>query len=213
MERPAGLNPKIAGGIIILFHLVGIIGLALPAARPVFLKLVPYHLMLMFVVLLLSNNVINQKYLLFVFLIYVLGFGLEWIGVHRNWIFGEYAYGETLGIKLWGIPLAIGINWFMLVYATGVTMQYTRIKNTWVRIFLGAATLVLLDLLIEPVAIKFGYWHWVNHVIPLKNYIGWFAAGVFILGVFEYFNFGRQSRVAMLFLGVQFMFFGLLNLF
>lgn len=213
MERPTGLNLKIAAGIIILFHIVGLIGLAVPATRPLFLKIVPFHLLLMLIVLFFSHNLINEKYLGFMLSIYLLGFVLEWIGVHKNWIFGNYAYGSTLGVKFFDIPLTIGINWFILIYAAGVTMQRSRILSKSARIILGAIVLVLLDLLIEPVAIKFDYWHWANNTIPLKNYLGWFMASVLMLWIFEVFNFSKQSRVAPVLLGIQFIFFGILNLF
>ncbi len=213
MERPTGLNPKIAAGIIILFHIVGFIGLAVPAIRPLFLKIVPFHLLLMLGMIFFSHKLINEKFLSFVLLIYMLSFVAEWIGIHKSWIFGDYAYGHTLGIKLLDIPLTIGINWFMLVYATGVTMNRSRIKSKWARIFLGALVLVMLDLFIEPMAIKFDYWHWAAQIIPVKNYIGWFLAGGLMLWIFEAFDFRKQSWVGPLLLGVQFVFFGLLNLF
>ena len=212
MERPTGLNPKIAAGIIILFHIVGLVGLAVPAIQPIFLKIVPFHLILMLVVLFLTHNPINEKFISFMALIYILGFAVEWVGVHKSWIFGHYAYDNTLGVKVSAIPLTIGINWFMLIYATGITMARSRIKSKWARIILGAAMLVALDLLIEPVAIMFNYWHWYSNTIPLKNYFGWFAASGLMLWLFEEFKFKNQSWVAPLFLGIQFVFFGFLNL-
>jgi len=213
MERPSGLNAKLAGGIIILFHVVGLVGLLLPALRPLFLQIVPFHLLLMLLVIFFSHNLIDEKYLGFIVITYVLGFTAEWIGVHKGWLFGNYAYGKTLGTKLLDIPLTIGVNWFLLIYAVGVTMKLSRIRSQWARIILGALMLVWLDLLIEPVAIRFDYWHWANNVIPFKNYVGWFIVSGLMLWIFEQFNFRKQSWVAPLLLLVQFVFFGILNVF
>jgi putative membrane protein len=213
MERPSGLNAKLAGGIIILFHVVGFVGLILPALRPLFLQIVPFHLLLMLLVIFFSHNLIDEKYLSFILIIYVLGFTAEWIGVHKGWLFGNYSYGKTLGTMLFDIPLTIGVNWFLLIYAVGVTMKLSRIRSQWARIILGALMLVWLDLLIEPVAIRFDYWHWANNVIPFKNYVGWFVVSGLMLWVFEQFKFRKQSWVAPLLLLVQFVFFGILNVF
>lgn len=211
MERPSGLNAKVAGTIIILFHVVGLVGLLLPAIRPLFLQIVPFHLLLMLVLVFFSHNLIDEKYLGFILIIYVLGFIAEWIGVHKGWLFGDYGYGKTLGTKLLDIPLTIGVNWFLLIYAVGITMKLSRIRSQWARIILGALILVWLDLLIEPVAIRFNYWHWANNVIPFKNYVGWFIVSGLMLWIFEQFKFRKQSWVAPLLLLVQFIFFGILN--
>jgi putative membrane protein len=208
-----GISKKsiILTSIVILFNLVGLVGFAIPALQPVFLKLVPWHLLLMGIVVLLSHERFNEKFLLFFLLTYVITFFAEWAGVHSNWFFGDYSYGRTLGVRLWDIPLIMGINWFLLIYCAGVVMPYSRIKNTVARIIIGALLLVLLDVLIEPIAIKFDYWHWGNNIIPLKNYIGWFGLSVVMLFVFEKFDFPKQSMVAPVLLLMQFVFFGALH--
>jgi putative membrane protein len=62
-------------------------------------------------------------------------------------------------------------------------------------------------MLIEPVAVQLDYWHWANDIIPLKNYYCWFFISAFILLIFERFRFKKQSLVAPVFLGMQFVFF------
>ncbi len=140
------------------------------------------------------------------------GFTIEWIGVHKHWVFGNYAYGKTLGFKLDQIPLMIGVNWFLLIYATGILLQKVPVKEAWIKVFTGAVLLVFLDLLIEPVAIRFNYWYWFSAIIPLKNYAGWLLVSMFFLTVFQRFNFKQQTWVAPVLLLVQFVFFVVLNL-
>jgi putative membrane protein len=213
MERPQNLNisSKTAVIIIILFHAVGFIGFFIKAAQPLFLQLVPWHLMLMFVVIVLAHNSRNNKFALFALIIFLFGFIAEWIGVHTSLLFGNYNYGKTLGLKLFDIPLMIGVNWFLLVYAVGVTMQRSRLKSAFFRVITGAVTLVLLDALIEPVAIRFDYWQWQPSIIPMKNYICWFGVGAALLAVFELFKFKKQSLAGPVLLITEFVFFGLLN--
>jgi putative membrane protein len=220
MEGPSGLKLKpheltqreqnLLILVIILFHLVGLIGFAIPAVQPFFIKLVPWHILLMLVVILCSHRPMEGKFILFTLLIIISGLVLEWMGVHKNWIFGDYSYGQALGVQLDAIPITIGVNWFLLVYSAGVLMQLSRIRSAIMRIITGAIILVLLDLLIEPVAQHFNYWHWTNGIIPLKNYLGWFIVSVVMLFVFEQFKFKKQSIVAVVLLAVQFVFFAVL---
>ncbi|MDT3404188.1 carotenoid biosynthesis protein [Mucilaginibacter terrae] len=215
MERSQGIvlkNTRIPIIIIILFHVVGLVGFLVPPLTPYFLKLVPFHLLLMLAVVLINHYRPDEKFWLFALLIFAGGYTAEWIGVHKHWIFGDYTYGKTLGVKVADIPLMIGVNWLMLVYATGVLMQRSRLKSTIARIITGAIVLVALDLLIEPVAIKFDYWSWTNGHPPLKNYVGWFGVSALFLSVFELFKFKPQTIVAPVLLIVQFVFFGVLQL-
>jgi putative membrane protein len=214
MERPQNLNvtPRAAITIIILFHVVGLVGLSIPVSRALFLQIVPFHLLLMLAVFILSHHKFNSRFGIFILIIFWFGFIAEWIGVHKGWLFGNYTYGKTLGLKLFDIPLMIGVNWFLLVYAIGVTMQRIRLKSAFFRVITGAAVLVLLDLLIESVAIKFDYWQWNDGIIPLKNYICWFLISAGMLYVFELFSFKKQSIVAPVLLITEFVFFGVLNL-
>ncbi|WP_461448976.1 carotenoid biosynthesis protein [Mucilaginibacter sp.] len=196
--------------IIVLFHIVGLIGFAIPALQPFFMKLVPWHILLMLIVILYSHRPVEGKFIAFALLIFSSGIILEWIGVHKNWVFGNYTYGNTLGLKLDAIPLIIGVNWFLLVYSTGVLMQRARIRSLLFRVITGAVILVLLDLLIEPVAQHYDYWQWANNIIPLKNYAGWFVVSAALLFLFELFKFKRQGIVAPVLLTVQFVFFAVM---
>ncbi|MGI4021329.1 MAG: carotenoid biosynthesis protein [Janthinobacterium lividum] len=197
--------------LVILFHLVGLIGFLIPFLRPLFLQIVPFHLLLMLFLVLINHQERNLKFASFIGIIMALGFAAEWIGVHKQWLFGHYAYGATLGFKVDEIPLMIGINWFLLIYATGVLTQKLPIKTAWTKILSGAVLLVLLDLLIEPVAIRFDYWHWFSTEIPLKNYVCWLLMSVFLLTIFQQFNFKNQNWVAPVLLLIQFVFFAVLN--
>ncbi|HTK19264.1 MAG TPA: carotenoid biosynthesis protein [Mucilaginibacter sp.] len=198
--------------IILIFHTVGLVGLILPFTRSIFLTIVPFHLLLMLAVLVLNHKPIDAGFISFVFVIFILGFTAEWIGIHKHFLFGNYNYGNTLGLKTSGVPLIIGCNWFMLIYSTGVLTGRSRLRSFLFRSLTGAFLLVLLDALIEPVAIRFGYWYWANAVIPLKNYICWFGVSFLMLLLFEAFRFKQQSIVSIVFLLSQFAFFGLLCL-
>jgi putative membrane protein len=215
MEGSPGMimsKTRISIIVIILFHVVGLVGFFLPSLTPIFLRLVPFHLLLMLVVLIVNHYRPEEKFWGFALIIFLGGIIAEWIGVHKHWLFGNYNYGQTLGTKVFDIPLMIGVNWFMLVYGIGVLMERSRLRSRLARILTGALLLVVLDLLIEPVAIKFDYWSWADNAIPLKNYLCWFGVSAVFLYVFELFKFKQQSIVAPVLILVQFVFFALLQL-
>jgi bisanhydrobacterioruberin hydratase len=197
--------------LIITFNIVGLIGFCIPATQHIFTLLVPWHLLLMGVFLALSHDRLDKRFLLFFILIYAATFAAEWLGVNTRLLFGNYYYGHTMGVKLWNIPLIMGVTWFLLIYSAGVVMQWSRLKNMLLRVITGSVILVLLDMLIEQIAMRFDYWHWVGGIVPVGNYAGWFGVSVVMLLVFELFRFKKQGLVAVVLLGMQFVFFGVLN--
>lgn len=218
MERPQGMTgilkkPPVLIGIIILFHVVGYIGFTLPATRDLFQDIVPFHLLLMLGIVIFSHRQVDNHFWSFYLIIYFAGYIAEWIGVHTGALFGYYAYGSTLGVKVLNIPLMIGVNWFLLVYSTGVLMQRSGLNNRLLRVIYGAVMLVVLDALIEPVAIRFDYWHWRFEAVPVYNYVCWFFVSLFMLYVFENFNFKKQSWVGPALLITQLIFFAALNIY
>ena len=210
MEREKNIRKRNAIILVIVFHLIGFIGLLAPLTRARFLEFVPYHLLIMTIIVLSTYRGDLKPLLRFMLPVVIGGFAIELIGVHTGLFFGDYQYGSTLGPKVAGVPLIIGVNWFLLVYCMGVFMQRGRIKGRWPRIIVGAVGLALLDVLIEPIADRLNYWHWADNDIPYRNYICWFILSGLFLFVFERFNFRRQSIVAEVVLIMQFVLFAAL---
>jgi putative membrane protein len=112
-------------------------------------------------------------------IVYSIGMIVELIGVNTSLLFGNYHYGENLGIKIIGVPLLIGINWVVLTFLTAsISKRY--ISNKWLAILTGSILMVGLDFFIEPIAPIFDFWHWAEGDAPLRNFIDWFIVS-FIL--------------------------------
>jgi putative membrane protein len=198
--------------LIILFHTIGLIGFSNELFAETFKSLVPFHLLLMLVMVLWNNESWNKHFWMFTLLVFTLSFLVEMIGTNTGLIFGEYNYGYTLGWKIWNTPLMIGVNWFLLVYGAGCALSYFKIKNWVLNTTIAASILVLLDSLIEPIAMKFDYWQWADNTIPAQNYIAWWGLSFIFLLIFSKLHFNKQNFVAAILLPVQFLFFILLNL-
>lgn len=190
--------------ILLVLHVVGTAGFALYPAF--FLKLVPFHLFT--IALLLYLGVFNNfKSLLVIFLVSFLGWVVEVVGVKTGLVFGDYSYGETLGYKVLAVPLSIGLNWGALLYATYVLLADLKL-NFWVKIFTGALIVVFLDYFIEPVAIQLDFWTWNDIDIPVQNYVAWFVLSSLLLIVLFKSKIKKVPKsLAFSFLIIQLLFF------
>jgi putative membrane protein len=124
---------------------VGLYGFLTPALELLFIKLVPYHLLLMLGLMLVTVNDRSLGLIKFTVGVYLAGFFIEVIGVNTGQIFGDYIYGTALGIKLWATPLLIGVNWLILVYSTGVFLETFNFKSKWLFSAFGAGILLGID--------------------------------------------------------------------
>jgi putative membrane protein len=141
-----------------------------------------------------------------------LGYGVEVAGVHTGMVFGEYSYGKTLGFKIADVPLVMGLNWLTLIYSAGVIFNRLN-APVIVKSALGGLVLMILDLFIEPIAIRYDYWSWESISVPLQNYLAWFVISFLFLMVFFSLKFKKENKLALLYLSVQFFFFVGLNYF
>lgn len=202
---------QIAPALLILFHAVGVAGLLSPY-KDLVLQLTPINLILSTVLLLSLQVEYNRSFWIFCFIIFLSGFFLEVAGIHTGVIFGNYQYGKALGIQFLNVPLVMGFNWLMLIYSAGVIFEPLK-TNKFIKSLLGAGLLVSLDLLLEPVAMKYDFWMWSNGVIPFQNYVAWFIAAFLMLLFFYNLNFSKNNRLALLLYIIQFVFFSILNIF
>jgi putative membrane protein len=220
---------EIATAIAILFHSIGLIGL-LFFDRSFFLAATPFNLLLSFALLIWTQTEKNIYFFLFLVACLIVGIVVEVIGVNTGFLFGDYAYGKVLGPGIKGVPLLIGVNWFLIVYCCGISIHTLLMKairriaadsgkspmalKALSVIIDGATLAVFFDWLMEPVAVKLGYWVWNGDgTIPMFNYICWFVISLMLLMVFHFAKFNKQNKFAVNLLLIQLMFFLLLRTF
>jgi putative membrane protein len=111
------------------------------------------------------------------FVVYLIGMGVELVGVNTGLLFGSYEYGENLGFKVLGVPILIGVNWVVLTFLTA-SVSRRFISNKWLAVFCGAALMMLLDIFIEPIAPIFDFWSWELGFAPIRNFVDWFIVSL-----------------------------------
>jgi bisanhydrobacterioruberin hydratase len=190
-----------------IFYLVGVLGLSFPETRPLFIRLVPFALILGFSgVLLFHEAKWDLKTLAAFVLVYISGFVIESVGVNTGLIFGEYIYGKTLGYQIFETPLIIGMNWLFLVYVSSSLTERLN-SGRFISFLLPPVLMVIYDMVLEQVAPDLGMWNWKNEVIPLQNYIAWFVVAFIFVLVFRFLNIKTTNKIAPLIFILQFLFF------
>lgn len=191
--------------VIAVFHAIGFYVFI---QQPEWIALTPYTIILCAVLVFLSELRLKTA-LGILFFVGVGGFLAEWIGTSTGYLFGDYYYGETLGAQVLKVPLIIALNWYAIVLASASLFVTIKLP-LWAKSFLSGLAAMLLDLVLEPVAIRFGFWFW-NSDIPLYNYICWF----FLASGFAWFYLKsneKQNSTAFFLYFIWMVFFGALNL-
>ena len=202
----------IALAVLVIFHMVGFWGLQFSGYPEKYQALTPLNLLLTVALLFCFHKDWDKTFIVFIITVIVAGYLAELIGIHTGLLFGDYVYGNALGIKLWQVPLIIGLNWLLLVYVTGQIAGYVG-GSIWIKSFIGAQLMVLLDLFLEPVAGKFDFWHWEGTVIPMSNYLGWFGLSFLLQYYYHRIPVYKQNPLSVYVYMVQLFFFVCLYMF
>ena len=159
---------------LVAIYAVGLVGLWQPATQDIFVRLIPINFLVTLGFMLYYQKHWNIRIIAFCLFVFVATFAIEAVGVQTGRVFGVFKYGKTLGPKLWNTPLVIGVLWLILIYSVGVMLKSLKFHSL-LKAAIGAGMLVMLDVLIEPVAVKFGMWGFDKNRVPLLNYIAWFV--------------------------------------
>ncbi|MFA5172817.1 MAG: carotenoid biosynthesis protein [Candidatus Paceibacterota bacterium] len=90
----------------------------------------------------------------------------------------NYGYSSDFLVQMFGVPLAIGCGWAVIIYCAMLLSDQYNIP-WFFRPFLDALTALVLDLSMDIVAIRLGFWHWVIPLneewfgVPYENLAGW----------------------------------------
>jgi putative membrane protein len=220
---------NIATSLAILFHVSGLLGILCTPYKDWFIQNTPLNLCLMTVLLVWVQPAKGFSFFLFFLIAFAIGIGTEIIGVNTERLFGSYQYGNILGPKFKAVPWLIGLNWFVVVFCSACVMQEIhewtkrKMQNTGTEMPKTVATLSLIldgallatffDWIMEPVAMKLGFWQWKNGEIPFYNYTCWFAISLLLLLLLQRMRFHKANHFAVHLFIIQLLFFMALRTF
>jgi len=170
--------------LLFIFYSIGIIGVYLPEFKIQVVALTPLSLLITAFLLLWGNGKYNSKLISAACIAFLLGYAVEVLGVASGVLFGEYQYGQTLGWKLIDVPVIMGVNWLILSFSSlGIIGRLT--SNSYLKVIMASLIMVVLDVLIEPIAIKLDFWIWTDVNVPVQNYIMWFFSALIINSIIQ----------------------------
>jgi putative membrane protein len=201
------INNRFQFSLMLLFviYAVGIVSVLTGHADDL-MKLTFFNLLFATALLLFNAEEIGKTYLGWFLIVALAGYLVELLGIETGWVFGEYQYGSGLGLKLFDVPFIIGINWAVLVFASAAIVNEFLIPG-WLKAALAATIMVLYDVLLEPVAVRFDFWNWNGGAIPMQNYIAWWIIAFLMLLGITYFTKNLKNRIALYIIAVQAIFF------
>ncbi|HNW51781.1 MAG TPA: carotenoid biosynthesis protein [Prolixibacteraceae bacterium] len=206
-------RPQEVRKFLVIFYIVGTLGMILPWSFPLFVWLTPLALLVNFVVLsFFHQSAINRRMIGCFVAIFLLSFVVEAMGVATGKVFGGYEYGRGLGPKLFHTPLMIGLNWLFLVYTTASVVEGWKLPNL-LKVVVASLGMLLYDLVMEQVAPAIDLWHWKGEVVPLQNYCVWFILALFFHSLLKIFRIRMENPMARMIFGCQFLFFLTLYIF
>lgn len=204
------LIQKYSNLLLILIYAGGVLGFNIPALHQTFLTLVPWSLLFSLAILLINHTSWKPAFVIWLFLVFIYGYLVEWIGVYTGRLFGTYHYGASLGWKVDGIPLLIGVNWLILSYCT-YDLSGRIFRASLLRIFSASLLMVLLDFLIEPVAIWLDFWQWKDNQVPMQNYLGWLLISMLLFTLTELAGLSWKNKSSPMLYLCLLIFFSALN--
>ena len=112
-------------------------------------------------------------------------YAIEYVGATTGLPYGEFSYVVSLGPMLFGtIPYALPLFFIPLVvnsYLLTVLLLGERANRAVIRLPVVAATVVAIDLVLDPAAVALGFWTFSDGVfygVPAINYAGWVLSAV-----------------------------------
>lgn len=150
---------------------------------------------------------------------YALAWTSEFASIHWGFPYGDYYYlHDTMGKELWvlGVPFMDSLSYVFLSYCSYsmaifllspvlfknwnvYVLETHSIRRSFKTLILGAFLFVLLDIIIDPVALQGYRWflgqiygyrhHGVYFGIPMSNFHGWLIMGFVLVGALQRLDF------------------------
>ena len=98
--------------------------------------------------------------------------------IGNTYIAHTYYYSQLFLVKVMNVPLAIGLGWAVIIYCSMLLSDQYNIPWRF-RPAMDALVAVMIDISIDAIAIRLGFWHWSIPLtqewygVPFENLVGW----------------------------------------
>jgi putative membrane protein len=140
----------------------------------------------------MRQNIGTTKTLLILATALIIGYIVEYLGVHQGVAFSPYEYTGFLGPQIYEIPILIPFSWFVAAttawLAARLVIGFKRHTSPLLLTVTASLFAVVYDLPIEYMAMHvWKSWEWAESGpllgVPSTNYVGWFIVAFLIFGL------------------------------
>jgi len=128
---------------------------------------------------------------------------METAALATGFPYGSFIYSDLLGTKLFGLtPLTVSLAWTPLVLAAyaishcGQSTTHIGQFEKFVRRVAAVLLLIAFDLVIDPGAVRIGFWRYEGggdfYGVPWSNFAGWLLSGFVAMVILELFLILRK---------------------
>lgn len=106
---------------------------------------------------------------------------LETFAIITGFPYGHFGYSDLLGYRLFGYaPWTVFFAWTPLIVAAWALAE-RLFGSGWFTVPFAAVITVVFDLVLDPGAVKLGFWRYESggefYGVPLSNFLGWYISG------------------------------------
>ncbi|WP_411966978.1 bisanhydrobacterioruberin hydratase [Haloferax sp. YSSS75] len=135
-------------------------------------------------------------------------YAIEYTGITTGWPYGWFTYGVDLGPTVAGVPIGLPVFFIPLVmnaYLLCLLLLGDRARNTAVRLVVVIATVLAMDVVLDPGAVALGFWEYYRlgegailfYGVPLSNYAGWVISATIAVVLLDW-GFDREALLTRL---------------
>ncbi|NNE98826.1 MAG: isopentenyl-diphosphate Delta-isomerase [Pyrinomonadaceae bacterium] len=115
---------------------------------------------------------------------------IETVAISTGFPYGHFSYSEMLGYRLFGkTPWTVMLAWTPLILAAFVIAE-KLLSSLWLKIVAIALLLTAFDLVLDPGAVKLGFWEFSDggwyYAVPWSNFAGWVFSGLIGAGILHF---------------------------
>ena len=149
---------------------------------------------------------VDRKAAVGLLLLALYAYSIEYVGTTTGLPYGAFEYGVDLGPMLFDkVPFGLPVFFFPLVvnaYLLMLLLLGDRAESTLVRLPAVIATVLLMDLVLDPGAVALGFWTydlaaapldvWPYdgggnfYAVPWSNYLGWMLSATVAVGTLDW---------------------------
>lgn len=127
--------------------------------------------------------------------------------IGNTYLAHTYSYSTSFLVNLAHVPVAIGLSWAVIIYC--VMLMSDQYNVPWYfRPFTDALSAVLLDMTMDIVAIRLGFWTWTIPLnsewygVPFENLVGWILVVLAFSFIIRFIRTLNPKRLLTIFIMV-----------